>query len=481
MSIRLRKIFFWILTALFCVTAVFIIPYALGYRFSWQRGIFVFTGSISVKANPQTVDIYVDRQPVAKQLFNRLNNAFHVDGLKPGEHFLEVSSPGFRTWSKRVIVNSGVSTEFWNVLLTRIDYPRTAFETTSIGDFFYDTQKRMAAFVRTNQEAFTVAVTDVRTAETRDVFSIAGYQFPVEAKENIEWAPKSREILIPVSHEGKQGYFVVNVDTGQSINLSEIAAEDNLRKARWDSEEDGYVYYLANQNLYRINISNPQDKVLVAERVSSYDLSGNRAYYLQLPAGIVYFTTPTTIDKPEQVTDTSELDMNDPTYRLTVYDERRIAFLNQRGDCYLFNEGEKESYFTRLGTNIAELQFSNDGKKLLFWNDWEIMVRFLRDWDVQPYRVENEQRDVVRFSEKLSNVQWTKDYEHVLFSAGRYIKVAELDHRDQRSLMDITATDLESTKVVSDFPNSALYFVDTVDGQNALVSIPFPEKVGIFQ
>ena len=89
-----KRIFFWILVAFFFATTPLIILYSLGYRFNTQRGVFVFTGSLSIKSNPQNVEVYIDQQLKNKSL-NRLNNSYHIGGIKPGEHLVEVKASGF--------------------------------------------------------------------------------------------------------------------------------------------------------------------------------------------------------------------------------------------------------------------------------------------------------------------------------------------------------------------------------------------------
>ena len=93
-----KRIFFWVLTALFFIITPLIIFYSLGYRFNSQRGIFVFTGSLSIKSNPLNVEIYID-QELKNGSLNRINSTYHVGGLKPGDHLIEVKAEGYNTWS----------------------------------------------------------------------------------------------------------------------------------------------------------------------------------------------------------------------------------------------------------------------------------------------------------------------------------------------------------------------------------------------
>ena len=234
-----KRIFFWTLVVLFFTTTPLIIFYSLGYRFNTQRGIFVFTGSLSIKSNPQNVEIYIDQKLENKSL-NRLNNSYHIGGLKPGEHLVEVKAPGFSAWSKKITISSGTSTEFWNVILKRDSYEKTAI---TVKDK-YDPGKKMIAYTKTGVEGISVDVLDLDANESENVFSSAEYKFTDDKKENIEWSPQSEKIIIPVNKEEEKNYFIVDIEKKETANLKELTEEDNIQKVRWDRENKDFIYYV---------------------------------------------------------------------------------------------------------------------------------------------------------------------------------------------------------------------------------------------
>lgn len=469
-----RSVFFWILVVFFFATACVLIPYAKGYRFSFERGIFIYTGSISLKSTPQDVSIGIDGKPAPKGRLNMLNDSYHIGGLAPGEHLIEVSTPGFKPWNKRVIINSGLSTEFWNIELVREEYTRTRFETPQISNFFYDPQKRLAAYIENDTQVLRVNILDINNEATENIFNSSEWQFTSDPKENIEWSPSLPKIIIPAAKEGNRNYFIVETDTKKTIDLQELSEASDLSKVRWDSNDRNYIYYMTGSDLYRLNINNIEDKKIVASGIASYDLSGNKVFYLQLSDGLVYSTNPNNGLTSSQIT-VSKPDLTDSSYQITTYDDHRIAFLSKSGTLFIFNDGDKEVYYRELASDVKGIQFSDDGKKLLYWNDWEISTYFLRDWKVQPFRNENDSKNVTRFSEKIDNVQWSKDYEHVIFSAGGKIKFIEIDHRDQKNLTDITSLSISQTKIVNDSSSDTLFFIDATDNVPYLNSIDFLE------
>lgn len=472
-----KRIFFWVLVTLFFTTTPLIIFYSLGYRFNTQRGIFVFTGSLSIKSNPQDVEIYIDQQLENKSL-NRLNNSYHIGGLRPGEHLVEVKASGFGTWSKKITISSGTSTEFWNVVLKRDSYEKTSYQSEGIDKYFFDPGKKMIAYTKTGIEGISVNVLDLDTNESENVFSSAEYRFTDDKKENIEWSPQSEKIIIPATKEEEKNYFIVDIEKKEVANLRELTETENIQKVRWSRENKDFIYYITDSNIYYLNTKNPQEKKLIAENAASYDLSAGFVYYFQIPSGIVYRTNYDGTSTPEQITKSSPDKMNDMGYQITVYDKDRIAMLNKSGELYIFNRGEKKDYFKNLSSGINEIQFSDDGKKMLYYNGFEIGVYYTRDWDVQPVRIEDEQKGVTRFSEEIKNIQWTRDYEHVAFSVGDKIKITEIDNRSQNNIIDLISINNKESRVVSDPGENKIYFTDTNGEINNLYSIVFPEKNG---
>ena len=249
----------------------------------------------------------------------------------------------------------------------------------------------------------------------------------------------------------------------------------------WDQHETdkNYLFYLSENSLYRTNINNITDTITIAQDVSSFDLSKNNIFYSVRPHELVYRKNLDGSGDPIQITSDFPEDITQ-NFRLIVYDNARIALLTQNKSLYVFNSGEFDSYYRKLGSDIEGLQFSDDGKKLLYWTNNSMSVYYLRNWNVQPTRTENSIEDITRYSEGIKNIQWTKDYEHVIFSVGAQMKVIELDPRDHRNCMDLPKTTSDTPIIVDNHAQERLYFIDTKNSSTSLYSIVFPEPTPIF-
>lgn len=477
---KFKFAFFWSLVLMFFITASFLILYAFGYTFNPERGIFVYAGSITIKSNPRNIDVEMNGINVSKKL-NRLNNSFHIGRVHPDEYIIKISAPGFNTWSKKINVRSGFSTEFWNVLLTRTDYERKTYNSSNVSDFFISPSEKLVAATKTENGTFKVLILNTENNSANEIFSSEKYSFAGNKKENIEWAPKSQGLIVPVISENVTDYLLHNFENGSTSSISELSGMVDISNVRWDSNNKNFIYLVSEKNLYRLNIANPSDKRIIAENISGYDISGNYIYYFQLPSAMVFQIKSDGGPSPVQITTTAPPEMDDNSYKLIVYDEKKIVMRNESGTTYVFNKGKNGDYFRKLSDNAKGTQFSNDGKKLLFWDNREIYVYFLADWETQPYRSENEIKQITRYSQQIENVQWNSDYEHVIFSVGNELKIVELDDRDNRNIFDIARFSKNESRVVGNFSENKIYFIDVERDNNGSIiqSINFPEKNGL--
>lgn len=479
-GINTRKIFFWLLALLFAFTALLVIFYTLGYRFNSKRGIFVYTGAVTIKSIPQKVSIFIDGKPIFNKRTNYLNNSYHINGIKPQSHLIEVRASGYNTWFKKAAVHSGVSTEFWNLLLTKENYFPEKYSAYGVEKFFISPKNKKIAYVQNEKETgeFLVKILNTETGELENIFSSKEYAFPGNDMENIEWSPQARKIIIPVQREDRKYYFITDIKNKQTINLKDIISEKEISNVRWDLSSKDFLFYLAEKKLHRLNIKNPKENIVIAKNIAGYALSPSDIFYLQSDNGIIYKANSKNGESKKQITTSPISGAENSSFLVIAYDEKRIAVISDNKKLYIYNDGDDEKYFNQPAGEILGVQFSNDGKKLLYWTNREIFVYFTRDWDTQPARLKNETKLITRLSGDIKNVQWSKKYEHIIFSAENVIKIIELDYRDHRNMMDIIKLNSDSFQAIANFSENKLYFTDTDESSSDLYSIEFPGKNG---
>ncbi|MEI6587452.1 MAG: hypothetical protein WCO05_00715 [Candidatus Moraniibacteriota bacterium] len=489
-----RTLFFWSLVLIFFIITPIIVLEARGYRFDWNRGIFVYSGTISFKANPQNITTTLNGNTNETATPNRINNSFNLSGLLPADYEIEISAKDFHSWNKKIDVHSGISSEFWNVVLTRKNYEKTIYDSTrEIDKFFTSPKNRFIAFTTNTKNAFSVKELDLNSKLIVNDYTLTGWKLLAEdKKENIEWSPDENYLSVPVEKNDaaelktsslenyfKTAYFIIDLSDNSTTNLNTFFGKNDIRYVRWDPKEKGYLFFLEGTSLFRANIKDATDITEIARDISAYDLAYNGVYFVQAPNNLIFKTSLDGKSEKIQITNSFPDATNPAIKRITVYDESRIAFLDQNQNLFIYNNGENEEYFRALGSQVAEMHFSNDGKKLLFYSNNEISVYYTRNWTVQPIRYENDLNNITRYSENLKNIQWYKDYEHIIFSVGKYTKIIELDARDHRNCLDLISGSLDTPFVIHNNGLEKLFFTDEKDGVTILNSFVFPEPVPI--
>jgi len=500
MKVRRRFIFFLVLVALFFIVAPIVILRAKGYQFDFKKGVLVYSGTVTIKSNPQDFNVFVNGEETASKKLNRINSSYNVGGLRPQSYEISIEAPNFQSWTKKADVHSGIATEFWNVLLVRNNYQKTDYDATGAERFFTSPDNKFIAYSQQADDNLNVGIFSLKDIASKKSFSISGYRLMNEAnEENIEWSPEDSTLVSvpaekiepavpekktalslkakqPAKEPAKQyAYFIHNTSDDSTINLNEFLSLDNIRNVRWDPQEKNYLFFLNKNDLYRVNIEDKKTLLLISDDVSAYDLSGGFVYFCDSASNLVFRNSLDGKDEKEQIT-LSFPESNDPVEKMIIYDESRIALLTKNKDLVVFNQGEHDDYFKKIGEAVEGMQFSNDGKKLLFWTNNEISAYFLRDWNVQPERSEDQLFNITRYSETLKNVQWFNDYEHVIFSIGRFTKIAELDYRDRINCLNFPDVSLDNPFVIYNSSLGKLFFTDKKDDSLSLFSIDFPER-----
>ncbi|HLN19418.1 MAG TPA: hypothetical protein VK255_04600 [Patescibacteria group bacterium] len=487
-----RKIFFWTLVVIFFIAAPAIILNARGYRFDSSRGVFVYSGTITVKSNPQTVNINLNGQPASSQV-SRINNSHNISGLLPGDYEIVANLPGFKPWNKKTDIHSGLASEFWNVLLIKENYERTNYQDTAGIEKFYVSPKDDFIATVNNQDGLKIGIFNISDKKMNADFPISDWKFiDDERKENIEWSPDEKYISVPVQKENqvkdvkkkstviekRYNYFIINPNDKISFNLNELLEKENIYDVRWDPKDKNYVFFLEGQNLWRANVIDKNDIALISDNVSAYDLSGSSVYWVGLPNDMI-FKSGTDGSGKIQITNNFPGSAEIPINKIIVYDETRIGLINASKELFIYNEGDHDTYFRKIGSDVESLAFSDDGKKTLFWSDNEILVYFDRDWNVQPTRSENELSGITRYSEKIYNVGWLRDYEHIIFNTNQWVKVIEVDGRDKRNCQDLISTTINNPFIRYNNSLEYLFFTDKIGENITLNSIIFPEPTPI--
>ncbi len=466
---RLFTLFFVFLFALVAPTIVF---FAQGYRFSLTNNIFIHSGSITIKSWPKNIDIYLDGVKQENKNLNLVNGSYTINGVKPGKYLLTCSKIGYTSWEKEIRVRSGISTEFWNILLFPkgdVQEVETAELPGEAQQIFLFPQKNNQLVLFTHQNSKKqIYLMDLKKADNQLVFETDQYNF-IDKNEglNIEWNSNNKKFILPVEQNNSREFLVVDIedkDLEKFVSLNEFFPKDSIHRVRWMfDEKDEMAILTENGFLYSFDYKKEITK-LIAENVSGFDFSNYNIYYSQLPNNLVWQIKQTDLKTKKQITSEAFNLENDSKFiEITSYDENRIV-LNSKEKFLIYNKDVKEESVLNLkpNDNISNIQFSNDGKKLLCWNDHEAWYYMLREWEVQPKRYPGEKITITRSAEPIKNIQWMDNYENIIFSTDKNVRSFEIDPRNHTNASNIFESNnhIENQNLLYNKSNQTAYLLD---------------------
>ncbi len=486
-----RRIFFWSLVVFYITIIGILIPFAFGYHFSFERGVFIYAGSVTIKTNPRDVHIMIDNKPVKNATY--INNTYNINNITPGNHILTITHNDFQPFTKKITVSSGVSTEFWNVILPRTNYQRTVINNALPSTAFYHTpDMTLFATPFIKNGALTLTITDITAKDhpTQKTFTLATrMSVALDTAQNLEWSRNTQMLIIPIIYtkptakQSSSDALIVATDNTYQTSLRDIFPDaQHIKSVRWNPHKDNTLYAQIDNTLVEITL--PQNKredvrtKLIANDVRTYTIANDALYYLAVQTGIVHRITKNTAES-YQIT-TTPTTITDTNVTLTVYDDNSLVIRgNESNVLEIFNHAFAQEPLRRI--NVRGTHFSDDGKKLLYWSDREISILFLHQWNVQPLRNAGDDTTIARFSTPIANVQWARDYEHVLYTVDNTVKLTSLDERGGRITYSLLkGYDNDITLMRADNDHRRLYITEKNVDNTSLFFINFPEKNGFF-
>lgn len=479
-----RNIFFFVFVLLFLVTTPLAVLYSQGYRFDQYKNIFIHSGSVTIKSTPSSVNVYLDGELQPTRSLDIINNSITINGLRPGNYDVKVTADNYSTWGKNIEVHSGLSTEFWNVLLTSKSLTSKELAGEGAERYFPSPFGKKIALVKKDGNKMEIWSLLMSTNVPALIYSAGNAEFSKNIHDNIEWNSDEKTMLVPFEAESGKDFAIVDSEQKtEPMLLSQMSGLAEKNHARWSPDSQQELYFLAktsdeeSTSLYRVDLDTRKTD-LISPDVAAYDLSSS-ALYVVRKNNIIYKTDLEGKNEEQLIFTPIDFSEAPGDIRIISYDDKRQAVISEDGEFFVHNDGETGEILKKIKDGVQGVQFSNDGKKLLFWTNNDIGAMFLREWDVQPRREENEIQQVVRFSVPIKNIFWYRDYEHVFFSTQGTVKIIELDSRDHRIVDNVFKYNSDNFTSSYDTGNGIYYFLDETNGTKKLFEVYIPEQTNI--
>ena len=121
MTLRTRRILFFLLLAVFLVLAPLMVVYSFGLTINFEKKALEQTGSIFIKSRTPQTSIFLNGALAKETSF--FSGSALLTGIMPGAYLARIEKAGYQPWSRIITVSPALVTELRNVLLiqNRID------------------------------------------------------------------------------------------------------------------------------------------------------------------------------------------------------------------------------------------------------------------------------------------------------------------------------------------------------------------------
>jgi len=426
---------FVLLFFLGCPGAIF---YSRGYRFDFETRKIVKTGGFSFRTSPKSCEIYLNGKLKKKTDF-LLGESF-IKNLIPKKYDVNIKKAGYFPWEKTLEIREGFVTEAKNIIL----FPKNLnFSTLSseVEDYFFSPDGKKMIVKKINEEKWTLDIFDLERNSQEHLLEKAELSSKRIQLNNLSWSFDSRRILLETEIEGETKYFVIdNLEENRrqvfSLNYGSI---QKVAFSSIDSQEILFLRRLnGTRNLFQADFSNQKLPNEILKNLISYKINEGDIFWLSHDGFLNRSNfsgqkIETLNEIPFSLKEGSE-------YEIEVLDW--VIFLKEDGSLYQLNQSS--GAFEKITDSTTNLKLSQDSKKLVIANNYEIWILFLEEINEQPRRQNGQKIFLTRFSQKIGEIFWLGN-NYLIFDAGNKIKIAEVDDRDRINIIELS--DFEDPKI----------------------------------
>ena len=363
MNKRTRLVILIICVVLFSVITPYIVLYSLGYRIDFVNGKIIETGGIYVRVFPQGADITIDSK--IKNKTGLFLNSIFVQNLLPKQHAVLIEKEGYHSYQKNLLVKEKEVTKLENVVLFK---NKTLFDLLENNVDYFSIAPNNANLIKSNITNKTI---DFKTINLNNSQK-NNITLPIKngAILDSKWSDNSNSYLIKTN----DGYFLLDF-RAPKLQFTKLPILADIGEVYFDPENSNQLFFIKNKNLY----STLQNKELI-KNVASFLIKDQKVIWLSSD-GFLYIdnlpiqATSTTLKQTEIEGETNKTTeqifsiKKNSQYKLVAILD--MIFLQEDESLYLLDQNLKK--FESFYGSVKDLKISPDWKKVVFYNDHEIM------------------------------------------------------------------------------------------------------------
>jgi len=447
MSHHFRRFLLFLIIIIFLIGSPLIILYARGYRFNLQTLEFTKTGTISIKTIPRGAAIYLDNK-----LYKDASPS-KIDSLKPNNYELKIEKQGFEPWKTNLTVKPELVTSATHIILFAQNLPEQILLQDKINNFSLSPDNKKIIYNLTEGENRGIWLNEKNKGKNIKLSDIYFDEF--------NWSSDNKKVLLSRKEEDHERYGLLDlseIKTKQDqIKIWEIGSlfKEEIKSVQWQPTNSQKLFLLSENNLYEVDILKSEISLLFKNIYSYLPTSWGSILVQKREVG--YFLISKNYLWQERSKIISRLPEADQ-YKI-ILGSKKIAVIAEN-NLYLIDQ----ELPLKIASEVQGASWSPDGKRLLYFNEHQIEIYYLR---------EEEKTLLTRDSRELQNVGWWPRSQYVVFTVEGKLKFIDgAKEMNTHHITEIKNTELPETRINwSKNTKQILYLRKGNQNTNALVEV----------
>lgn len=434
MTRRSRSIIFSILFVSFLIIAPLTVFYSLGWRFDWESRKIVQTGIFYFKTWPKGSQIYIDDK--LKDKTDVFFGSALIDNLMPGTYKVGVRKENYHDWEKTLEIKKSEVSEANNIVLIPKN-PNFYASAENVEEFFLSPDNNKIIVREDDDDKWSLKLYELKSGVKSHVVNEIDFSTKGVELFDLQFSGDSKRILLQLGLKENIQYYSLEIDKSPiAINKLDFIGSPEKIYFHPKSIQKLFMSQIITEKkrvitiLNEINITSEEISPPIFKDIVTYLITDNNIYHLN-SSGLV-LKSNLSGDKIETLNVIAFPYKQETDYEIIASNPN--IFLRENNELYYLDESTKS--FKKLSDSVKDYKFSPDNKKLVYYNNNEIMVFFLERQYDQPIKEKGEKLFITRFSEKINDVFWYTNH-YLIFDLGDKIKVTELDDRDKTNMVDL--------------------------------------------
>lgn len=436
MKYKTRKNIFILFALIFFISVPIIIFYTKGFRLDIENMLITKTGGIDLGISLLNTKVFLNNEYQKETNFIFRNALFK--NILPGNYLARIEKENYYDWEKNILVKEGLVEKYSNIRL----YP------TNLNKQLIENKIKFVAI--SNNNRYALALRELNAEDFPNILSVILIELNSNNTQTLLTLKKSEDIeSFAWSNNSNSFYILKKSDSGKtlfsaSINQPKLINWNSFLTKRFPSiynknsiiiasnlKTTLFALTKAKDNSYTLHKLDLEEKVVtsnIINNIKAYKIIDDLIFYLDKDGILIKANIQT--GNMDELSSTAISKIKDTDSIIIVRDDQKALLSINDNNLFLWRENKP---LEKIGENITNASFSNDAKKILFWNSDKIFIYWIKEEFGPPARTMGHTEIITTFRD-IHNVNWIKNSSHLAIQTKNNIILIELDSRDKRNI-----------------------------------------------